>query len=274
MMLGVQRVKLDVFEGPLDLLLHLIKRNEVEIADIPIAPITDQYLAAIEQLDDLNLDSAGEYVLMAATLMLIKSRMLLPRDPAEVDEGDEDPRAELVQQLLEYQRYREAALQLGDRPVLSREVFRSPGQRVEPGPVSEDGPPVRDAELADLLTALRAVLARARALQPHEILRPGLSIAEGAQNVLARFALDETVEFGALFAPDASLGEVLVTFLALLELIRLRVVHASQGALFAPILLTLAVPDLAEASERIRDLHDFEPTRGGEHVDGDGSVEA
>jgi segregation and condensation protein A len=274
MTLGLHRVKLEVFEGPLDLLLHLIKRNEVEIADIPIAPITDQYLAAIEQLDDLNLDSAGEYVLMAATLMLIKSRTLLPRDPADDEDREEDPRAELVQQLLEYQRYREAALQLGDRPVLTREVFRTPGQRVEAGPVGEDGPPVRDADLGDLLTALRVVLARARAAAPHEILRPGLSLAECAQNVLSRFALHETVEFGALFAAEASLGEVLVTFLALLELIRLRVVRAAQSALFAPILLTLAVDDLAEASERIRDLHDFQPTRGGEYVDGDGTAEA
>ena len=274
MTIGPHRVKLEVFEGPLDLLLHLIKRNEVEIADIPIAPITDQYLAAIEQLDDLNLDSAGEYVLMAATLMLIKSRMLLPREPAADEESDEDPRAELVQQLLEYQRYREAALVLGDRPVLAREVFRSPGERVEAGPLTEDGPPVRDAELADLLAALRAVLERTRTARPHEILQPGLSIAECAQNVLARFALDEEVEFSSLFAADAALPEVLVTFLALLELMRLRVVRASQGTPFGAIMLSLAVADLVEASERIRDLHDFEPTRGGEYVDGDGTADA
>ena len=115
-------VKLAIFEGPLDLLLHLIKRNEVQVTDIPISAITDQYLALLEELPELNLDGAGEYLVMAATLQYIKSRMLLPA--AEDEEGvEEDPRAELVQQLLEYQRFREAAVGLGERPRLARDVF-------------------------------------------------------------------------------------------------------------------------------------------------------
>src|SRR4029453_5662086 len=121
-------VKLDVFEGPLDLLLHLIKKNEVQITDIPIATTTDQYLAVLEELPELNLDGAGEYLVMAAALMYIKSRLLLPADPDDEADAEIDPRAELVQQLLEYQRYREAAADLGARRILERDVFASPGE--------------------------------------------------------------------------------------------------------------------------------------------------
>src|SRR5881409_952355 len=123
-------VSLPIFVGPLDLLLHLIKRSEVEITDIPIATITDQYLATLDELPELNLDGAGEYLVMAATLVYIKSRTLLPT--AEDEEAEEDPRTELVQQLLEYQRYREVAVALGDRPLLRREVFAPPGEPPPP----------------------------------------------------------------------------------------------------------------------------------------------
>lgn len=251
-------IRLDVFEGPLDLLLHLIKRSEVEITDIPIAMITDQYLAAIEGLESLNLDGAGEYLVMAATLMLIKSRLLLPRDPEEALDADEDPRAELVQQLLEYQRYREVAMALGDRPVLGRDVFRGRG---EPAPSipSEDEPPVRDASLGDLLGALRAVLDRARTPPAHEIFRPGISVAECVRRVLARFALDREVEFAALFGDDVTRTEIVVTFLAILELIRLRVVRAVQRETFSTIRVRLAVADIGVAAEMAKDVGSSEP---------------
>src|SRR5437762_13665315 len=111
------QVKLEVFEGPLDLLLHLIKREEVDIYDIPVARITDQYLKMVDMMQDMNLDVAGEYLVMAATLMHLKSRLLLPPSETDADEPEDDPRTELVQQLLEYQRYREVALALGSRPV-------------------------------------------------------------------------------------------------------------------------------------------------------------
>src|SRR5579862_4660608 len=119
---GTYRVRLDLFDGPLDLLLHLIKKNEVDVTDIPIATITEQYLGYLDLLRELRLDVAGEYLVMAATLTLLKSRLLLPSPTAE-DEEDPDPRADLVRQLLEYQRYREAAATLADRPLLRREVF-------------------------------------------------------------------------------------------------------------------------------------------------------
>ena len=249
-------IKLDVFEGPLDLLLHLIKRNEVQITDIPIALITDQYLATLEQFQELNLDGAGEYLVMAATLMLIKSRLLLPAEPGAEGDSDEDPRAELVQQLLEYQRYREAAERLVERAVLERDVFRGGGERLERGTIEADGPPVRDASLGDLLAALREVLARAKAPVPHEIFRPGISVGECAQRILARFALGDSIEFADLFQVGAERDEIIVTFLALLELIRLRAVRAGQAERFGRITVSLATATLAEAAELSRQVTD------------------
>jgi segregation and condensation protein A len=264
-------VKLDLFEGPLDLLLHLIKKNEVEITDIPIAAITDQYLALIEGVAELNLDNAGEYLVMAATLTFIKSRMLLPSVPGDDDEVEEDPRSELVQQLLEYQRYREAAGHLASRPLLTRDVWAAPGEEpARDGP--DDGPPVRDATLGDLLQALRGVLERRARPAPHEILRPMRSVADCVHSILARFALDDEVEFAELFDADAGRADVIVTFLALLELVRLKVLRASQRERFGAIRLALGVPTLEEAAERARDISQFDSWRGGggghEHADG------
>ena len=261
-------VKLDVFEGPLDLLLHLIKKNEVQITDIPIATITDQYLTMLEELPELNLDGAGEYLVMAATLMYIKSRLLLPADPDDEAEVEVDPRAELVQQLLEYQRSREAAADLGARRVLDRDVFAAPG---EPEPVADpadDRPRVRDASLADLLHALRGVLSRLTPPAAHAIFTPGLSVAQCVERILSRFVLGSRVEFADVFSPDADRGEVIVTFLALLELIRLKVLRAVQHDRFGPIQLDLAVADLAEAQERARDMGQAGEWRDVEVADG------
>ena len=266
-------VKLGLFEGPLDLLLHLIKKSEVEIADIPIATITDQYLALIEGVTELNLDNAGEYLVMAATLTFIKSRMLLPGLPGDDDEPEEDPRSELVQQLLEYQRYREAASHLQSRPLLTRDVFAAPGERPTPAEAAEDdAPPVRDATLGDLLEALRGVLERTAKPKPHEIMRPMRSVAECVHLILSRFALAERVDFTELFEPGAGRGDVIVTFLALLELVRLKVVRARQDERFGAITLALGVDSIEEAAERARDLSQFDSWRGGggahEHADG------
>src|SRR5262249_53181564 len=159
----------------------------------------DQYLAMIEGLPELNLDNAGEYLVMAATLTFIKSRMLLPGLPGEDDELEEDPRSELVQQLLEYQRYREAAGHLASRPLLARDVFAGSGEDVAGTAVDDGVPPVRDATLGDLLEALRGVLERIARPRPHEIVRPMRSVAECARVILARFALADRVEFEELF---------------------------------------------------------------------------
>ena len=255
-------VKLDLFEGPLDLLLHLIKKNEVEITDIPIAAITDQYLALIEGVAELNLDNAGEYLVMAATLTFIKSRMLLPSAPGDDDDVEEDPRSELVQQLLEYQRYREAAGHLASRPLLTRDVWAAPGE-APARDATDDGPPVRDATLGDLLEALRRVLERTAKPRPHEIMRPMRSVGECVPAILSRFALSDEVDFGDLFDADSDRGDVIVTFLALLELVRLRVIRAHQDERFGAITLALGVDSIEEAAERARDLSQFDSWRGG-----------
>jgi segregation and condensation protein A len=262
-------VKLAVFEGPLDLLLHLIKRSEVEITDIPIAAITDQYLAMLDELPELNLDGAGEYLVMAATLMFIKSRMLLPA-AAEDEEPEEDPRAELVQQLLEYQRYREVAVGLGERSLLARDVFASRGEPLDPNQASaDDGPAVRDADLGDLVEALRDVLKRLRPPISHEVPREKIAIRDCVQDILARFVLGPRVEFASLFTADVHRARLIATFLALLELIRLAIVRAVQAERFGPITLELRVGDIEEAAVRVRDLG--EVWRGGEEA-ADGST--
>ena len=255
-------VRLPMFEGPLDLLLHLIKRNEVQVTDIPIATITDQYLATLEQFPELNLDGAGEYLVMAATLTYIKSRLLLPG--IDEDEPEEDPRRELVQQLVEYQRFREVAVALGERPLLARDVFVAPGEAAPPpAPGEAAPPPVREATLGDLLVALRAVLERLTPPAEHEVSLEEYTVQGAVAAVLGRFASTPTVEFDTLFPADAARGQVIVTFLALLELIRLRVVRAVQPARFGPISLALAVATLAEAGERVRDLTDQYMEAGG-----------
>jgi len=243
------RFRLDIFEGPLDLLLHLIKKNEVDIHDIPIAMITDQYLGYLGLLEQLNLDLAGEYLVMAATLMQIKSRMLLP--PAEGEaEDEEDPRIALVQQLEEYQRFRAAAGQLADRDILDRDVFRR-------SPEAADGearelPPLRELELADLVDALREVLKRLPEDQAHEIVGERIPIADRIPVILERLRLGD-VAFADLFDPRSSRREVISTFLALLELVKMRAVRALQTERFGTILLTLAVPRDAPVSIELKD---------------------
>lgn len=251
------RVKLDIFEGPLDLLLHLIKKNEVEISDIPIATITEQYLGYIEMMRELSLDIAGEFLVMAATLMLIKSRMLLP--PSEEDEPEEDdPRAELVQQLLEYQRYREAALDLSERPLLHRDVFVRELQPLAPEEVSDlpEEPLRLRVTVWELMEAFRAVLARAKPESVHEVVVETVSLRDCAHALLGRLETDRSVLFENLFHTAATRLEVVVTFLALLELMKMGVVKATQEAGFGPIQIELAVADIASISFGVLDDYD------------------
>ena len=262
-------VKLEVFEGPLDLLLHLIKKSEVQIIDIPISTITDQYLAALEAQPDLhNLDGAGEYLVMAATLTFLKSRMLLPQAADDTDDLEDDPQSVLVQQLLEYQRYREVAVALGSRPILERDVFVHP---TDPVPAAAAGavdePLVRHADLGDLLLALRTLLARRTPPRAHEIDRPHRSVAQSVHDILLRFTSAERVDFTSLFADDADRADVIVMFLALLELVKLQAIAASQDERFGPIQLRLAVGSVAEAAELVRDVG--REAWGGEESDGD-----
>ena len=224
-------VKLPVFEGPLDLLLHLIRQNEVEIVDIPIAQIGAQYLVYIEMMEELNIDVAGEYLLMAATLALIKSRMLLPRE-IEVDgEGELDPRAELVARLLEYQRFKEAAETLSGRRLLGRDVYRAESPGPEPTPQEQ-----REIEvgLFDLLEAFRSALAAAPAGDLiHAVEAEEITVRERMIFVMSLFEEAETVEFTKVFRGEDAQGPsrsmIVATFLAILELARLSALRLFQS---------------------------------------------
>ncbi len=224
-------VKLQIFEGPLDLLLHLIRLNEVDITDIPIARIGEQYLEYLQLLRELDLDVAGEYLLMAATLAWIKSRMLLPPDGSSEEEEGPDPRAELVARLLEYQRFKGAAGTLDARPLLGRDVFEAQGP--EPEPVPESEAPIA-VGLFQLVEALRGVLARARAAGiVHEVSVETITVRERMIAVMDALGGAESIEFLELFRsaegepPTRAL--IVATFLAVLELARLAAVRIYQG---------------------------------------------
>jgi segregation and condensation protein A len=229
-------VKLAIFEGPLDLLLHLIKKNEVNIHDIPIALITAQYLAAIELLQELDLDVAGEYLVMAATLIHIKSKMLLPRPEtaAGVEGEEEDPRDALVRRLLEHQKFKAAAGLLHEREQLRAAQWLRPDGRVAEI-VGDDYEPELEVDLFSLLSAFQAVVQRAK-LRP-KILLPSeqLPVETRIEQLLARLSETEACGFDDLFADIQDRSGLIVTFLALLEMIRLKLVRVFQSGNFGPI---------------------------------------
>ena len=225
-------VKLDSFEGPLDLLIHLIKRSEVNIYDIPIALITDQYLQYLALMQELNLDVAGEFIVMAATLIHIKSRLLIPRPTADVvgDEDEEDPREALVRRLLEHQKFKAAAELLHERQTLRAAQFHRPDAAVA-DVTGEDYEPELEVDLFSLLAAFRGVLERAKA-RPHVVLPPEqMSIEQRIEQLLERLSETEAVGFEELFADANSRPALIVTFLALLEMIRLKLIRVFQAGL-------------------------------------------
>ena len=231
-------VRLEMFEGPLDLLLHLIKKNRLNITDIPIALITEQYLEYLKLMKVLNLDVAGEYLLMAATLLHIKSKMLLPASSGE--EGEEietDPRAELVRRLLEYQQYKEAALELEDRPLLDRNVFaRSVSQETEE---TEEEERV-EVSLFELLEAFRKVLDKTRLETFHDVTLEPITVEEKIREVLSLLQKENrSMAFHTFFPDQASRATVVVTFLAVLELVKMKVIRIFQASAFETIRLSL-----------------------------------
>ena len=236
------RVRLELFEGPLDLLLHLIKRNEVDVRELPVAQITEQYLGYLDLMRDLSLDIAGEYLVMAATLTLIKSRLLLPSP--EPEEGEEaDPRADLVRQLLEYQRFREAAESLGERPLLRRDTFtREPS--AEGLPPEPEGAPRIKVTLWELMEAFRAVLKRAEPDPVHQVEGEAISLRARIDGLLQTLGVARQVTFESLFGEQPTRGYVIVTFLAVLELMKQHVVEALQEEALGSILITLTVDDV------------------------------
>ena len=238
------RVRLDVFEGPLDLLLHLVKKNEVDLSDLPVATITDQYIAYLDLLQQLDLDMAGEYLVMAATLLHLKSRLLLPAEEAADEESGEDPRAELARQLLEYQRFREAAEMLDRNSMLGRDVFTRVPLRNEAIDGQDGIDEIYDVSLGDLLDALQEVLKNAEPGVVHQVILEQISLREQVCMVLDLLRERTQVAFTDLFSAEISRLQILVTFLATLELVRTRMVNLNQDERFGPIMLTLAVsPD-------------------------------
>jgi segregation and condensation protein A len=231
------QVKLDAFEGPLDLLLHLIRKSELNIYDIPIALITEQYLGYITLMQDLNLDVAGEFLVMASTLIHLKSRTLLPRpDPTQEDAGpEEDPREALVRRLLEHQKYKAAAELLHDRETLRSAQYMRPDERVADA-AGDDYEPELEVDLFGLLSAFKGVLERA-SRRPMVILPPAqMSIEDRIKQVLGRLSETEACGFEDLFSDgDGSRPFLIVTFLALLEMIRLKLIRVFQSGGAGPI---------------------------------------
>jgi segregation and condensation protein A len=231
------RVRLQGFEGPLDLLLHLIRKNRYDIYDIPIAAILAEYLGVLEVMRELDLDVAGEFLVMAATLAEIKSRLLLPT-PLELDEEEGvDPRAELVRRLLEYERLRHAVQQLEERPRLGREVFARNWRAAE---LDEIETPEAEVvvDFFQFILAFKEIMDVAPEELVHEVERQTFSIQEAIQEILEHFqgvSPERGLPFRDLFPPRPERAKVIATFLALLELIRLRALRAVQASPFGEI---------------------------------------
>jgi len=242
------RILLPLFEGPLDLLLYLIKREKIDIHDIPIAPITRQYMDYLAVMQELNLDVAGEFMVMAATLIHIKSKMLVPIQPTEA-EGDEehvDPREELVQRLLEFQRYKEAAGILHQQAQIRAATWTRP-ETVLPR-FDDAGEEMLEAGLYDLIAAFRELLERRKTLLAHEVESEGPPVELRMEELLAMIPEGSSLEFLELFATLETKAAMIVTFLALLELIRLKRVRVYQRGMFGPIRVFRPVGPPAEGA--------------------------
>ena len=238
------RVRLPLYEGPLDLLLHLIKKAELDPQDVTTSQVTEQYLAYVEMLGQLNLDVAGEYLVMAATLLLIKSFAMLPHPELADQEEVEELRRDLVERLLEYQRYREAADRLGERPILERDVFAAPGEPLPPE--SDDAPPQFTVSLFDLVEAMGAVLKRLADKAPRDIKLRDIPVAQCIPAIMDALGSGSRIEFSTLFDDINDRSRLVATFIALLELIRRRAVLAYQEVRFGPIWLERGPEEVGE----------------------------
>jgi segregation and condensation protein A len=223
-------VFLEAFEGPLDLLLYLIRRQNLDILDIPVAEITLQYVEYIEMMQELHLELAGEYLLMAAMLAEIKSRMLLPRS-ADGEEDEEDPRAELVRRLQEYERYKKAAEDLGELERMERDLHQAQAEVVD----RKTTVPPPDLTMQELLMAFKDVLSRAEMFAHLHVQREPLSVRQRMSEILVQLTNDRFIEFKDLFDPQEGRMGIAVSFIALLELLREAVIELVQSEPYAPI---------------------------------------
>ncbi len=222
-------VILEAFEGPLDLLLYLIKRQNLDILDIPLEETTRQYMTYIDMMQNLKIELAAEYLLMAAMLAEIKSRMLLPRQVESEDE--DDPRAELIRRLQEYERFKAAAQDIDEMPRVRREIYLTD---IEPPEIHQERP-VPEVDLRDLLFAFKDAMARADMYSHHHIQREGLSVRERMSNVLSMISADGFTSYTSLFTIEEGRRGVVVTLLAILELVKEQLIDLVQADTFAPI---------------------------------------
>jgi len=253
-------VRLEQFEGPLDLLLHLIKTNEVNIYDIPIALITSQYIEYIDLMQEMNLDVAGEFLVMAATLIHIKSRMLLPRPDPKQEDPEEDPREALMRRLLEHQKFKAAAELLHER-----ETLRSAQWTRADGPITEIAgePPEPEIEvdLFSLISAFRAVVERAKARPKLYLPSEQIPIEDRIEQLMSRLSETEACGFEDLFDDVQTKAGLVVTFLAVLEMIRLKLIRVFQTGVVGPI----RIYKRARPADAPRPLHDPEQVHA-EHL--------
>ncbi|MBK7860430.1 MAG: segregation/condensation protein A [Archangiaceae bacterium] len=228
------KLTLPNFEGPLDLLLHLIREHKVDILDIPIALITEKYLGHITRMKEINLDIAGEFLVMAATLLQLKSRMLLPQEKqaeaqgAEAEESQPDPRAELVRRLLEYQKYKEAAASLQGNDLLDRDVFPR-RVRMDRLPLDAEEVGFQEISVFKLIEALDRVLKKLEPKFQHEVVRDRLSLSDAIHKLADKLRSGERVSFTALFEGSRTRSQVILTFLAVLEMCKLRLIRVFQS---------------------------------------------
>jgi segregation and condensation protein A len=238
------KVFLEAFEGPLDLLLYLIRKDNIDIADIRVAEITRQYVEYIELMQEMQLELAGEYLVMSAMLAEIKSRILLPKPPG-VAEDEEDPRAELIRRLQEYERYKQAAEDLDALPRLGRDVFQASAEPVEQKVITL--PP--EVELQDLIAAFQDVMKRASMYAHHHVQLESLSVRERMSSVLSKVNSSHFTSFKDLFTVEEGRMGVVVSFLAILELVKESLIDLTQAEPFAPIHVKAAVRAEDETEE-------------------------
>lgn len=262
------QVRLDAFEGPLDLLLHLVKTNEVDIYNLPIKTITDQYLEYLGMMEELNLDVAGEYLVMAATMMYLKSRLLLPADDDEEEAEPDDTAADLVRQLAEYQRYREAADELRDRVLLGRDVFRR--DPLPPEHDEDEEAELANVDMANLLEALRRVLVTAATREPHTLAEEECRVADCVRAMVSKLRASGRVEFHQLFEDATSRAFIIATFVGLLELIKLRVLEVEQETNNGPILVSLTDQDVDDAMLAMAETYGQQVQAGAPEAGADG----
>jgi segregation and condensation protein A len=239
------QVNLDAFRGPLDLLLYLVKRNEVDICEIPIARVTEQFQEYLALLQLIDVERVGEFMVMAATLMEIKSQMLLPRNEAAAEE-EADPRSELVRQLLQYKKFKDAAMLLEDQA--ERQLCRVPRQPLElPAPPNMANQPLHSVELWDLVSAFGRLMRETMALAPRQIVMDDTPMEVHMERIVAHLETPGQAAFLELFTPPHTRGRLLGLFLAVLELIKQGRIRAEQAEAFGEIRIVL-VPKTTEAN--------------------------